>query len=272
MPARERLGAGTGIEAVNRRGRRQRRRNLATGLRVLGAACILAVTACASASGQAIGKQADSVVGTGLRQRIDAAQDPVGYLVRTTATQEGTGSSSTTTVWTDPVTGNAMLRRGSGASQVANWERDYYENRVLHWDQTQVNYGPRTWWTADEHAAAPIKGPVPAGPAGGGYTPAAVVTEVLDKAAGQIVGYPVVDGRRTIELSVSMTGSRFDFWVDSRTYQVIRTVKYFLGAMPFPPIRSDYHWVRTSAAMVDLIDHPLIPAGFTQVRVGQSGP
>lgn len=86
------------------------------------------------------------------------------------------------------------------------------------------------------------------------------------------MGYPVVDGRQTIELSVSMTGSRFDFWVDSRTYQVVRTVKYFLGAMPFPPIRSDYYWAPASAAMVDLINHPLIPAGFTQVRVGQYGP
>jgi len=47
---------------------------------------------------------------------------------------------------------------------------------------------------------------VPAGPVGGGYTPAALVSEVLDKAAGEIVGYPVVDGRRTIELSVSVPG------------------------------------------------------------------
>lgn len=231
-------------------------------------ASALAVAGCSSTPGRPAG----GAVGPVLRQRIDAAQHPTGYLVRTTATQAGAGghgTSSVTTVWTDLATGSAMLQRGSGPARVANWERDYYQNRVLHWDQTQVNYGPRTWWTAADHASAPVRGPLPAGPAGGGYTPAGLVAAVLGKTAGTIVGHPVMDGRRTIELSVSLPQARFDIWADSRTYRVIRTVKYFLGAMRFPPITSDYSWVRASAAMVRLISHPQVPAGFAQVRVGQ---
>jgi hypothetical protein len=46
----------------------------------------------------------------------------------------------------------------------------------------------------------------------------------------------------------------------------------FLAAMRFPPITSDFSWVRTSTAMVYLINHPRVPAGFTRVRVGQYGP
>ena len=162
-----------------------------------------------------------------------------------------------------------MLQRGSGSAEVANWERDYYGNRVLHWDQTQVNYGPRNWWTADEHAASPVKGPLPTGPTGGGYTLGALVAEVLDNTPGKIIGYPVVDGRPTIELSASVPGSQFQFWVDSRTYQVIRTAKYFTGGLNVPPLVSDYDWVRATAALVNLINHPQVPAGFTRVHVGQ---
>jgi len=128
---------------------------------------------------------------------------------------------------------------------------------------------PRNWWTADEHAASPVKGPLPTGPTGGGYTLGALVAEVLDNTPGKIIGYPVVDGRPTIELSASVPGSQFQFWVDSRTYQVIRTAKYFTGGLNVPPLVSDYDWVRATAALVNLINHPQVPAGFTRVHVGQ---
>jgi hypothetical protein len=248
-------GAGVITTSVRRRGRR----GLAAALCALAAACSLA--ACSSAS-------STPAVSAGLLQRIEAAQDPVGYFVRTTAAQ-GSGPDSVTVAWTDLATGNAMLQRGSGSAKVANWERDYYDDRILHWDQTQVNYGPRTWWTADEHAASPVTGPLPAGPAGGGYTPGALVAEVLAKTPGTIIGYPVVDGRHTIELAAAAAGSQFQFWVDSGTYQVIRTAKYLPSEMKVPPLVSDYDWVRATAALVNLVDHPQVPASFARVQVGQ---
>jgi hypothetical protein len=276
MRTREFPRAGAaGLKVITRCGRQPPRRGLAPALCVLAVACGLAITACTGTPGRAAGQPAGGTAGasltSALRQRLNAAQDPAGYLIKTTATQASPGGAapaSVTTVWTDPATGNAMMQHGTGSTRVANWERDYYQNRVLHWDSTQVDYGLRTWWTADEHAA-PIKGPVPAGPPGGGYTPAVLLQEILGHATATIAGHPVVDGRRTIELSVSMPGARFDIWAASRTYQVIRTVKYFLAALRIPPITSDYSWARTSTAMAYLINHPRVPAGFTRVRIGQ---
>jgi hypothetical protein len=82
-----------------------------------------------------------------------------------------------------------MLRQGSGQAKVTYWEHDYYKNQVLHWDQTQVNYGPRTWWTYDMSAGGPIQGPVPSGPVGGNYTPA---SELKTAAKASLINHPQI--------------------------------------------------------------------------------
>ena len=237
---------------------------------VLAAICG-ATAACGSSAGGATGRAAGAGITAAIRQRLESVQDPAGYLVKTTEEGPGaTGISGATVIWTDPDTGNAMLQRGSGTTKVANWERDYYQDRVLHWAQTQVNYGPRTWWTADDHDSAPVKGPVPSEPVGGGDTPGPLVRLLLGQGGGKIVGHPVVDGHDTIELSVSAYGSQYDIWADSRTYRVLRMAKYFSGALShLQPVVSEYNWVRTSAATAYLINHPQVPAGFAEVKVGQ---
>jgi hypothetical protein len=48
---------------------------------------------------------------------------------------------------------------------------------VPHWYQTQVNYGPRTYWIYDMHAAGPVQGPEPSGPVGGDYDSPAQVKQ-----------------------------------------------------------------------------------------------
>jgi len=169
------------------------------------------------------------------------------------------------TSWTDPTTGNTMLLEGSGSSKLAYWEHDYYQNRILHWDQTQVNYGSRTWWNYNERASGPIQGQVPPGPVGGAVMSPAVVKELL-AADGKIVGHPVVDGRHTVEIYVSFGKVlAYRIWADSHSYQVVRTVKYFLTIPGATPLRADYTWVPATAKMSNLINHPQIPAGFTRV-------
>jgi hypothetical protein len=160
-----------------------------------------------------------------------------------------------------------MLLQGSGAGRLAYWEHDYFDSqRVLHWDQTQVNYGPRTWWTYNEHAASPVQGPLPSGPIGSDYDSPAQVKQWLDKGVGKIVGYPYVDGHHTVELSISLgTVTTYVIFADVHTYQVVRTIDYFPGELKAPPITADYQWEARSAAMVKLVNHPVIPAGFTQV-------
>jgi hypothetical protein len=201
-----------------------------------------------------------------VRQRVEAAQSPAGYLIRTEQTgNDADHPSNAVTIWTDPATGNTMLLQGSGQAKVTYWEHDYYKNRVLHWDQTQVNYGPRTWFTYDMHAAGPIQGPVPSGPVGGDYTPASEVKALLGKGDWKIVGHPVVDGHHTVELSFSSHGLVNDIWADVQTYQVVRTLKKFPH---LPAITADYYWTPKTAAMTNRINHPQIPAGFTQVAYG----
>jgi hypothetical protein len=242
----------------------------------LGLGCALAVTACAGPAARTAGRGPDPApLSRQLRQRIEAAQDPAGDLVKTTETQQesgGSGSVAVMTVWTDLATGNAMMQRGSGSAKIANWERDYYQDRILHWAQTQVNYGPRTWWSADNHASAPVSGPVPKEATGGGYTPAALADEILGSAAVEVVGSPVLNGVHAIELSAAESGSRFNFWVDGSTYRILRSEKYLPAALHVPPMTFDYQWVRASVALVNLIEHPQVPAGYTQIQVGQTAP
>jgi hypothetical protein len=200
-----------------------------------------------------------------VRKQIEAAFSPGSYLIEA----HQTGSDGPATIWTDPRTGNTMLLQGTGASRVTYWEHDYFDqHKVLHWDQTQVNYGPRTWWTYNEHASGPIQGPVPAGPVGGNAISPQSIDQLLAHGA-RIVGHPYVDGHRTVELSVFPgTQVQVDIWADETTYQVVRMVKDFPAALDAPPIVAGYTWTPRSAALAKLINQPQIPAGFRQVPVG----
>jgi hypothetical protein len=272
----------TDIEAIERRGRRQQRRGVViramAGAGVLGLAVAGGLVAASRTStpGEATGKPAISEPATGhpatassvpvqtvayVRQRISAALNTSGYLIKAVEDNSADGAF---TDWTDPATGNTMLLRGSGPGKIAYWEHDYYQDKVLHWHQTQVNYGPRTWWVYDEHAAGPIQGPVPPGPVGGN-DPTSAFRHFLADGAAKIVGHPVVDGRRTIELSVAMGPTTEYFWADSHTYQVIEAKRLFGSALGNASTTSVYYYVPSTPAMVNLINHPQVPAGFTQV-------
>ncbi len=202
-----------------------------------------------------------------VRRQIAAALSPGNFLVETRQNTSSTDRPpGMITIWTDPRTGNTMLLQGAGSSRVTYWEHDYYDShRVLHWDQTQVNYGPRTWWTYDEHAAGSIQGPVPPGPAGGNYATPQAIEQLLEHDAA-IVGHPYVDGHRTVELAVSLgAGGKFEIWADAHTYQVVRSARYFPAGLHARPIVASYSWVPRSAALASLINTPRVPAGFTQV-------
>ena len=43
---------------------------------------------------------------------------------------------------------------------------------------------------------------------------------------------------------------------------------YFGKVSDAPPITANYTWVPRTSAMVKLVNHPVIPAGYTQVAVG----
>jgi hypothetical protein len=273
------------VEAIERRGRRRRQRSIAirglAGLTVLG--LVLAggvaadhVSSTGGAASQATTRTATKATGKAKTETVAYVQKQISaaaltlnnYLIKSRQNTSGSGPTEIT-IWTDPRTGNTMLLQGSGSGRLAYWEHDYFDShRVLHWEQTQVNYGPRTWWTYNEHAAGPIQGPVPPGPVGGNYNTPAQIKQWLDQGVGKILDYPVVDGHHTVELAV-FTGpaKTYVVFADTRTYQVVRTIDYFPTAQA-TPITANYSWIPRSPAMVNLINHPQIPAGFTQVPAG----
>jgi hypothetical protein len=284
------------VEAIERRVRRQRGRAFAVrglaGLTVLGVAVAgsLAFATHSGTTGRVAGRAAtgtatQTVTGKAaakaaapakaetaayVEKRIAAAASGLNsFLVKSRQNTASTPSDEIT-IWTDPRTGNTMLLQGSGASRVAYWEHDYYDSqRVLNWDETQVNYGPRTWWTQDQTAGGPVQGPLPSGPVGGNYNTPAQVGQWLNQGVGKIVGHPYVDGHHTVELSVTPGPAKtFVIFADIHTYQVVRTIDYFNQVPGGEPITANYQWARRSAAMVKLVNHPVIPAGYTPVAPG----
>jgi hypothetical protein len=276
------------VEAIARRGSWLRRRGFAVrglaGATVAGVAVAgsLALTSTASPdtsrasaartpAAKTVGPAKAETVAFVEKQIVAAAASVNDYLVKARLNSSSVGTpSAEVTVWTDPRTGNTMLLEGSGASRVAYWEHDYFDSRkVLQSDQTQVNYGPQTWWKYDMPGDGPVSGPVPKGPIGGHYVGAAQVKQWLHDGAGTIVGYPFVDGHHTVELSIWDGSVKvYAIFADVRTYQVVRQIKYFGPASQAPPVIADYQWVRRTPALVRLVNQPVIPAGFTEVAVG----
>jgi hypothetical protein len=86
----------------------------------------------------------------------------------------------------------------------------------------------------------------------------------------KIVGHPVVDGHRTTELSVSLGKEETNyFYVDSQTFQLVRLVRVVAPDSAHPVSEtSDYTWAQRTPALTKLINHPQIPAGFTQAPAG----
>lgn len=147
-------------------------------------------------------------------------------------------------------------------------------HRVINLNDTQVNYGPRTWSYRTEEFSSPISGPAPTAPVNGvSYIPAASVKAMLAQGNVKIVGHPVVEGHRTVELTVSLGKQGKEeanfFYVDSQTFQLVRLVRVFAPDSAHPASKtSDYIWVQRTPALTKLINHPQIPAGFTQVPTG----
>jgi hypothetical protein len=156
------------IDAIERSGQRRRRRSLAVrglaGVAVLGVAVVGSLAAAnhsgttrsvagqaatRTATGKAAAKPASPVKAETVayveKHIAAAASDLNNYLVKSRQNTSSVGTPSVEiTIWTDPRTGNTMLQQGSGASRLTYWEHDYFDShRVLHWYQTQVNYGPR---------------------------------------------------------------------------------------------------------------------------------
>jgi hypothetical protein len=281
------------LDAIEQRGRREQRRAVA--LRSLAAAGVVGIAAAGSliafrhtgapvpapvaaaptktASGQPAGvaapvpaPQLDSVAY--VRQQIGVARDPANSVVE--MKQSGIDADNPPeTEWTDPATADVMELRVIDGGKATFWQHQYLDNRrVINVDWTQVNYGPRTWSYRTENFNTPISGPAPTTPVlGVSYIPAADLKSMLAGGIVKIVGHPVVDGHRTVELSHSLGKEETQyFYVDSQSFQLVRLVRVLAPDSPKQAsATSDYTWVQRTPALTKLINHPQIPAGFTRV-------
>jgi hypothetical protein len=280
------------LDAVERRGRHEQRRVIALrGLATVGVAGVAAagllvafrhpgapsaapvtVAPAKTASGHpasATTPQLDNVAY--VREQVGAAQDPPNSVVEMRQSGIDAGNPPQT-VWTDPATENEMTQLVMGGGKVTTWQHQYLDShRVINVDDTQVNYGPRTWSYFTQNFGSPISGPAPTAPVEGvSYIPAASIKAMLAQGYVKIVGHPVVDGHRTVELSVSLgkdgKAEANYLYVDSQTFQLVRLVRVFAPDSAQPASKtSDYTWVKRTPALTKLINHPQIPAGFTQV-------
>jgi hypothetical protein len=282
------------LDAIERRGHREQQRAVAlsglaavavAGIAVAGsltafrhpgaAGAAPAVTPAKTTPGQqasTMAPQLDNVAY--VRQRVGAARDPANSVVEMKQSGIDAGNPPET-VWTDPATANEMMSWVSGGGKVATWQHQYLDShRVINLDDTQVNYGPRTWSYRTEKFSGPWSGPAPTTPVNGiSYIPATEARKMLAQGNVKIVGHPVVDGHRTVELSVSLgkqgKAETMYLYVDSQTFQAVRLVRVFApGSAHSAAETSDYTWVPRTPALTRLINHPQIPAGFTQVPAG----
>jgi hypothetical protein len=176
-------------------------------------------------------------------------------------------------LWTDPRTGNTYLEQGSGAGKVSAWGSTYLVKDVLHWRTIQLNYGPRTWWDSVIHAAGPIQGGPPSLPTGGvGGTPAQL-RQMLASGHFKIIGHREVNGHKATGLKGPWADGYREIWVDSATFQPLRLIQADFANTPGPLqhdiMVSNESWLSRSTALVNLVNHPTIPAGFTQVPAPQ---
>lgn len=186
------------------------------------------------------------------------------YIIRETTNSYAGG---TYTSWTDPRTGSAYAVQGTGSRKVLSWNSAYFVKRVLHWSTTQANYSTHTWFVSVIHAAGPVQGPLPK-PADGGDVSPAQLRHWLKDGTMRVVGHGHVNGRQATALRAQLAIGTLKIWVDSQTFEPVREISS-LGVGQRHTLVFNESWVPRTARLVSLANHPRIPAGFTQVPVGQ---
>ena len=186
------------------------------------------------------------------------------YIIRETTNSY---SGGTYTSWTDPRTGSAYAVQGTGSRKVLSWNSAYFVKRVLHWSTTEADYSTHTWFVSVIHAAGPVQGPLPK-PADGNDVSPAQLRKWLKDGTMRVVGHGHVNGHQATALRAQLAIGTLKIWVDSQTFEPVREISA-LGVGQQHTLVFNESWVPRTARLVSLANHPQVPAGFTQVPVGQ---
>jgi hypothetical protein len=186
------------------------------------------------------------------------------YIIRETTNSYAGG---TYTSWTDPRTGSAYAVQGTGSRKVLSWNSAYFVKRVLHWSTTEADYSTHTWFVSVIHAAGPVQGPLPK-PADGNDVSPAQLRKWLKDGTMRVVGHGHVNGHQATALRAQLAIGTLKIWVDSQTFEPVREISA-LGVGQRHTLVFNESWVLRTPHLVSLANHPQVPAGFTQVPVGQ---
>lgn len=200
-----------------------------------------------------------------------ALADVNNYVLRTDQVETGPDGHSTT-IWTDPRTGNDYeILHDSSAGPSTAWLSTYLVNRVLTWKTVQANFSTRTWFVSVMHAAGPVQGST-AGATSTVMTPAEI-KGWLDAGGLKIVGHQEINGHQAIGLREPWARGYRELWVDSRTFLPLRTIMADFanttGPLKNVQLIDNDTWLPRTPSLLDMVNHIHIPAGFRQVAPPQ---
>jgi hypothetical protein len=260
------------LEEITRRGRRLRRKRIvlrgATGLGLVAVAAASALIGARGLAGTGTAlprTETAAYVAARARASLASAPDHIIKIVRKVPI-----SPAGLTLWTDPRTGNSYLVQGTGPDKQATWSSPVRSGNDRRQRVTIVDYGRRTW-SVQVVSAAPLGQPAfHAGPQREFTGSPAQVREVLGLATYRMAATRLMGGHPAAVLRAPWGGGSLEIWIDLRTFQPERFVEEVAGsrpAAPGPPTAvTDETWLPRTPALVDLINHPQIPPGFSRAR------
>jgi hypothetical protein len=180
----------------------------------------------------------------------------------------------------DPRTSSFYTRPGNDqVGQSATWSGTYWRNGYQHFWAVDVNYTNRTWWSSDESSTG--KSTPNTAPVTPGGSPSDFVKALKDGELKLSGRRAEVNGRQAIELvagpnlpsvvnmspqmakkmaknlAKAIAKSHASFWIDAQTYLLLR-IGTGSGTV-------NETWTPRTPALTQLVNHPVIPAGFRHI-------
>jgi hypothetical protein len=237
-----------------RRAQRARRRSLAT--RGVAGVGVLAVAAAGTAVGitaGGAGAGTPSVQDTAyvVKQVSAVLSNDSNSVYRTTDPSEGT-------VWyQDQVTMNEYWVDGTGTNRVEAWDSAPLIDHHVHLRDTTVNHKDRTYSTSDQQVGGYISGTSP--------KESSFVDRIkqgLGSGQDKLLGTGEYQGHQVIKLGYANDASKFQLWVDSTTYEPVRSVETGSDGQQNA---SDLAFLPRTPDLLHTMNTPQVPAGFTKV-------
>lgn len=248
-------------DALLQRAQRVRRRTIATkGVAGIGVLAVAATGAVLALNGGGSGAGAPAVQDAAfVAKQVSAALDSdANNILRITDAQQGTVS------YRDQTTQDEYFVSGTGNSRIEAWDSQAVINHEAHLRDTTVNYQDHTYSASDE-----VTGQV----SGTEATPlsfTARVKQALQSGSDKIIGTGEYQGHHVIKLTFAgrQQVAGYELWVDSTTYQPVHEL---VPSGQATTDALDLAFLPRTSDLVNQVDNPRIPAGFTKVADASGG-